>query len=222
METNPPGSARVDAPRARPAVIAVLRSPAVALAIAGAVILVVPAVSSLGETAPGWLDNWIQPHVNTPSGAWPGALVVDWLGGPAGRLVVLMLVAALCLFVRRYRLALTAVTAMAVVTALSTILKPVVDRRIHGEFLSYPSGHTAAATAICLVLGLLLGDLLALGRIAATTLMLAPTVAGGAVMAYSQIDLTAHYPTDTLGGFGCALLVVPVTALLIDWFADHR
>jgi undecaprenyl-diphosphatase len=203
-------------------VIAVLRAPAVALAIAGAVILVVPAVFTTGETAPGRLDNWIQPHVNAPAAAWTGTLVVDWFGGPAGRLLALLLVTALCLLTRRYRLALTSVTAVVAVTALSTILKHVVDRRIHDGFLSYPSGHTAAATAVCLVLGLLLSDLLMLGRVAATALVLGLTLVGGGLMAYTQIDLTAHYPTDTLGGFGCALLVVPATALLVDKLADHR
>jgi undecaprenyl-diphosphatase len=47
-------------------------------------------------------------------------------------------------------------------------------------------------------------------------------VVGGAVMAWAQIDLTAHYPTDTIGGFGTALLVIPATALLIDKLPESR
>jgi undecaprenyl-diphosphatase len=39
-------------------------------------------------------------------------------------------------------------------------------------------------------------------------------------MAWAQIDLTAHYPTDTIGGFGTALLVIPATALLVDKFIE--
>ncbi|GAB2583343.1 phosphatase PAP2 family protein [Kribbella endophytica] len=222
MGTNLSGSARVDAPRTRPAVVAVLRPTAVALAIAGAVLLAVPAVLHSGGTEPGRLDSWVQRHVDTPSAGWPGVLVVDWIGEPIGRLLTVLLVTALCLLARRPRLALATVTAVVAVTVLSTILKHVVDRRIHGDFLSYPSGHTAAATAICLLLGLLLSDLLKLGRVVATALVLGLALAGGAVTAYAQIDLTAHYPTDTLGGFGCALLVVPAAALLIDRFADRR
>jgi undecaprenyl-diphosphatase len=68
----------------------------------------------------------------------------------------------------------------------------------------------------------LLSDLLMLGRAAATALVLGLALVGGGLMAYAQIDLTAHYPTDTIGGFGCALLVVPATALLVDRLADHR
>jgi undecaprenyl-diphosphatase len=135
---------------------------------------------------------------------------------------MVLLVTALCVLTRRHRLAVTVLVGMAAVTALSSVLKHLVDRRIHGSFLSYPSGHTAAATAICLVLGMLLSDVLMLGRSLGTSLVLGVALIGGAAMAYAQIDLTAHYPTDTVGGCGCALLVIPATALLIDWLADHR
>ena len=35
-------------------------------------------------------------------------------------------------------------------------------------------------------------------------------------MAWSQIALSTHYPTDTLGGFCAALAVVPAVAWLVD------
>jgi membrane-associated phospholipid phosphatase len=38
----------------------------------------------------------------------------------------------------------------------------------------------------------------------------------GAAMGWSEVVLSAHYPTDTLGGFCTALAVVPATARLID------
>ena len=47
-------------------------------------------------------------------------------------------------------------------------------------------------------------------------LVLAAAVTFGAVMAWSQIVLSRHYPTDTLGGFCAALVVVPATAWLFD------
>ncbi|WP_344169048.1 phosphatase PAP2 family protein [Kribbella lupini] len=188
----------------------------------GAVLLAVPAVLYAGQTGPGRLDSWIQPRINTPSPAWWGVLVVDWVGEPIGRLFAVLLVTAVCLLAGRYRLALTAVGAVVVVTATSLVLKELVDRRIHGDFLSYPSGHTAATTAVCLVLGLFLSDVLVLDRALATVVVTGLALLGGGVMAYAQIDLTAHYPTDTLGGFGCALLMVPATAALVDKLADRR
>jgi undecaprenyl-diphosphatase len=72
------------------------------------------------------------------------------------------------------------------------------------------------------VLGLLVADVLGAGRVLGTTIVLGFAVAGGALMAWAQIGLTAHYPTDTIGGFGCALLVVLATATLIDRLVRAR
>jgi len=41
-------------------------------------------------------------------------------------------------------------------------------------------------------------------------------------MAWSQVALGTHYPTDTIGGFCTAMAVVPATAWLVDWFAGRR
>ncbi|WP_344210897.1 phosphatase PAP2 family protein [Kribbella sancticallisti] len=222
MATNEGGHARAGAREIRPAVIPALRLSAALLTILGALLLAVPAVTYAGGTAPAGLDRWIQPRVNTPAGAWQTALAVDWIGEPIGRSLAVLLVMALCLLAGRRRLAVAAFIGMGVVTVLSTVLKDIVDRRIHDDFLSYPSGHTAAATAVCVVLGLLLSDLLTLGQVFGTALVLGLALAGGAAMAYAQIDLTAHYPTDTIGGFGLALMAVPATALLVDKLAGHR
>ncbi len=198
------------------------RGPAVVLISLGLLLLAVPAFAYVGDTEPGRLDRWIQPSINAPAAFWPGALMVDRLGGPAGRAISVLVVTALCLLANRRRLAVTAVVGMVGVTALSTVLKYIVGRKIHDGFLSYPSGHTAAVAAICLVLGLLLTDVLKLGQYLGLCLVLVLTLLGGGLMAYVQTDLTAHYPTDTIGGIGCALLVVPVTALLIDRFLARR
>jgi undecaprenyl-diphosphatase len=188
----------------------------------GALLLAVPAVAYAGSTQPSRLDRWIQPVVNTPAVAWPAALAVDWTGQPAGRTLLVLAVAGLCLVARRRRLAVTAFVGTILASVLATVLKHVVGRRIHGDFLSYPSGHTAAAAAIGVVLGLLLADLLSVGRVVGTAMVLGPAVICGGLMAWSQIDLTAHYPTDTIGGFGSALLVIPATALLIDKLVERE
>lgn len=41
-------------------------------------------------------------------------------------------------------------------------------------------------------------------------------------MGWVQVTLSAHYPTDTLGGWCTALAVVPVTAWAVDRVAEKR
>lgn len=41
-------------------------------------------------------------------------------------------------------------------------------------------------------------------------------------MAWFQVALGTHYPTDTIGGFCTAMALVPATALLVDWFVARR
>jgi undecaprenyl-diphosphatase len=183
----------------------------------GLLLVAVPAVMYSGAGRAGRLDRWIQSLVDrTPPGAYDTTLAIDWLGEPTGRAVLVLATAALCLIAGRRALAVTAVAGSVLTAVLTTALKPVVGRRIHEEFLAYPSGHTAALAAVGVVLGLLLVDLLHTGPILGTAIVLVATVIGGGLMAWAQIALTAHYPTDTVGGIGCALLVVPATGLLID------
>ena len=212
-------------PRAatRPAVPPELRRPVAVLAILGAVLAIVPAILYAGDAGPSRLDTRVQNVVDdSPADAWNLIRALDWLGEPLGRTVLVVAVAALCLIAGRRRLAVVAVLGIVATSALTTVLKPLVDRRIHDDFLSYPSGHTAAATAAAMILGLLLADLLRAGRIVGTAIVLAAALVGGGLMAWAQIHLTAHYPTDTLGGFGCGLLVIPPAALLTDRLARMR
>ena len=212
-------------PRAatRPAVTPELRRPVAVLAILGAVLTIVPAILYAGDTGPSRLDTRVQNVVDdSPADAWNLIRALDWLGEPVGRTVLVVAVAALCLIAGRRRLAVVAVLGIVATSALTTALKPLVDRRIHDDFLSYPSGHTAAATAAAMVLGLLLADLLRAGRIVGTAIVLAAALVGGGLMSWAQIHLTAHYPTDTLGGFGCGLLVIASAALLTDRLARMR
>lgn len=207
-------------PRAARARVAVLPTLAPGLrgsAGLGALLLVIPALVFAGDTGPGRIDRWVQHLVAGPAaGAWELAHGLDWLGEPVGRAVMVLAVAALCLVAKRPALAATALVGIAAISVLTTVLKPIVDRRIHDGFLSYPSGHTAAVTAAAMVVGLLLADLLHAGAVTGTAIVLATAVLGGGLMAAAQIVLSAHYATDTVGGFGCALLVIPLTAAVID------
>ncbi|MGW7685844.1 phosphatase PAP2 family protein [Kribbella sp. NPDC054772] len=197
-----------------------VRRSMVPLIVLGLVLVTVPALVYAGSTRPSRIDGRLQSLATDRSpAAHQLAVALDWLGEPRGRILVILAVAAVCLLARRRALAITAVIASLVVAVLTTGLKYIVDRRIHDGFLSYPSGHAAAFAAIGLVLGLLLADLLRTSLALGTAIVLAATLAAGILMAWSQVSLTAHYPTDTVGGVGCALIVVPAIALLVDRWA---
>ncbi|MFD9791141.1 phosphatase PAP2 family protein [Streptomyces sp. NPDC059070] len=172
----------------------------------------------------GTVDRWfIQPTTDPVRPPWRRvALVLDFLGEPAGSALVVAAVVTGCLLLRRPRAAVLAVAGSGVAVATATLLKHVVGRTIHGDGnLSYPSGHTAFATALALVVALLATDRLGLGRTAGVALVLVAALAAGAAMGWAQVVLGAHYPTDALGGWCTALAVVPATGWLVDRVADR-
>lgn len=73
----------------------------------------------------------------------------------------------------------------------------------------FPSGHTANAAAIALVVVLLLWP-----RQARTARVVTVVLAGGfaLVIALTRLALLAHWPADVLGGWLLALVVVPLAA----------
>jgi undecaprenyl-diphosphatase len=163
------------------------------------------------------LDLWAAGATAT---LWshPGTsvLIIDAAGNPVVAATLGILLADCCLLAGRRRLALLTLVGPGVAVFTTMVLKQVVHRTIHGVNLSYPSGHTAAATALALVLGLLLVDVLRLRKWPSLALLGLTTTAVGAVMAVAQIALSAHYPTDTVGGFFSSVATVPVSAFLID------
>jgi membrane-associated phospholipid phosphatase len=210
----------------RAAMPPVLRRPFAVVALVGVLLVAVPGVLYAGDDGPGRLDRWVQSGVDGAPQADAVVLRVDAIGHPVDATVVVAALAVLCVVLGRRRLAMVAVAGTAVAVAASTVLKPVVDRSIHGESLAYPSGHTALAVMLGVVLALLLADVWRQRRsqepgwVAGMLLVAALACAAGAVMAWSQITLSTHYPTDTIGGFGTALAVVPAVAWLIDRVAD--
>ncbi|MEU6641082.1 phosphatase PAP2 family protein [Saccharomonospora sp. NPDC046836] len=166
--------------------------------------------------------EWVAPR-SGPSGLWlPIAQVVDFVAEPVGAPIVLGALAVLCLALRQRRSAVLLVVAAGVTVAATTLLKPLVARTIHGDNLSFPSGHTAFATTLALVMAMVAVQRSRLRRAAATAIVLGTGLLAAALMGWAQVVLSAHYASDALGGFGTALVVVPVTAYLIDRFAEQR
>ncbi|MFD8707922.1 phosphatase PAP2 family protein [Kitasatospora sp. NPDC059648] len=173
-----------------------------------------------GEGEPGSLDARIGAAVGGVRPPWRSvALILDSLGEPVLATALVVAVTTGCLLLRRPRAAVFTVAAIGLTVGAATLLKHLVGRTIHGENLSYPSGHTAFATALALVPALLAvgtrsryGPRLALAPAAA--------LAAGAAMGWAQVALGAHYPTDALAGWCTALAVVPATAWLVDRAAD--
>ncbi|MFJ4200192.1 phosphatase PAP2 family protein [Streptomyces sviceus] len=201
-----------------------LRAPLGLVAALAALVVVALGALYAGHGRPGRVDSWIiPPTADSVRPPWRHvALALDFLGEPAGSVLLVMVVVAGCLLLRRPRAAVLAVAGAAMVVGAATLLKHLVGRTIHGaDNLSYPSGHTAFFTALVLVVALLATDRLGLGRTAGTSLVLCAALLGGAAMGWAEVALGAHYPTDALGGWCTALAVIPATAWLVDRAADR-
>lgn len=167
-----------------------------------AITLVVLGVLFAGESAGAPVDVGIRAYLRSLEQPWHSiALVIDWTGEPVGAAVVL--VTMVIVFLRRgnRHAAVFALAGPAAAVVITTAMKPLVGRTINDGFLSFPSGHTATATAYALVVTLVAGRRL--------WVVLTVALAAAVVMAWAQVLLNAHYPTDTLGGFCAALAVVP-------------
>ncbi|MEU7784076.1 phosphatase PAP2 family protein [Amycolatopsis sp. NPDC049159] len=209
--------------RTAPAVLPlVLRTP---LAMSGALataVLVALGILHFHDSGLTGIDAAVLPSLDGVEPPWRYvALVIDFGGEPVGSVILVALIAGVCFLARRARTAVLTVLGVLVTVAVTTALKPIVGRTIHGEFLSYPSGHTALATALALVIGLLLVDRLELGRGTAVPVVLGLALVAGVAMGWAEVALGAHYPTDAVGGFCAALAAVPATGWVVDRVADR-
>ncbi|MET7617639.1 phosphatase PAP2 family protein [Streptomyces sp. NPDC005408] len=191
------------------------------IAALAALVVVVLGVLYADDSKPGMVDARIWAAVDGVRPPWRQvALATDFLGEPAGAATLVVATVTGCLLLRRPRAAVLTVAGVGMAVGTATLLKSLVGRTIHDAHLSYPSGHTAFFTALALVVALLATGRLGLGRTAGTSLVLAAALVAGAAMGWAQVALGAHYPTDVLGGWCTALVVVPATAWLVDRMAD--
>jgi len=167
-------------------------------------------------TAPGAIvsldDAW-----NLEMGEWRGPVLVGWAlvmnvlgGGWVATILTPLVIAALAWLLRGWRGALFALIAFVVSAGVVQLVKRSLGRArpqdllIASDFGSFPSGHTANAGAIAVVLWFLFPTLWA--------------AIGGAVwtvaMGFSRTVLSVHWFSDTVGGAligaGTAFLVAAV------------
>lgn len=129
-------------------------------------------------------------------------------GGPIAVFVIPILGAVLLLVVRRPWAALYWILTLALSAGAVQLVKQLVGRArpedilVVSDFGSFPSGHTANAATIAVVLGVLFPR----------ALMWIAGAAWVALMAFTRTYLGAHWLTDTFGG-----LLIGVCVALIVW-----
>lgn len=170
-----------------------------------------------GYTEPPGLDRWWNEAIVQHRADWmlTGALVLDHIGGGwVAILVVPLLVIIALLLARRWRGAVFAAAAFLASAALVQLLKNLFGRArpedmiVTSDFGSFPSGHTANAATIALVLCLLFP------RVWVALVGAAWIVA----MAVSRTLLSVHWATDTLGGaLVGASAVLLIAAVMLPW-----
>lgn len=174
-----------------------------------------------GYTEPPAFDRWWNDAVDMyrTDAVLSFALVLNSIGGGwiAILLVPLLLIAAL-LIARRWRAAVFAAVAFLASAGAVQLLKQLFGRArpedmiVVSDYGSFPSGHTANAATIAVVLWLVFP------RVWTALLGILWIIA----MALSRTLLSVHWATDTLGGalVGAGVVLV-LGAWLLPWVQTH-
>jgi undecaprenyl-diphosphatase len=209
------------APDQRPTVLVASRRSALAVMAVFSAVLLAFGWRYAGESSARWLDS----HALTLAREWfPGssgiARAVISLADPLPAAVLVGLLAAVCLALGRWRLAVLAVAGPLLTGLATTLLKSVVGRTKDGD-LAYPSGHMGIITAIAIVATLLVVSLIQVRRTVAVAVVAGGTLLAAGGMALAMTVRDYHYVTDTVGGFCTAVVVVLGLALVLERLPGH-
>lgn len=198
-----------------------LRRPALATLAVCAAVFAALALRYADGTRARWLDDRAESVVDsvTPHSRALSSLLL--VGSPVVVVSVALSVAGLCLWLGRRRLALLAVVGPGLTGLITTLSKPMIGRTIEGEF-AYPSGHAGGATAIGLVVALLLVALLRPAPARAALVVAGGALAMGGTVAVLLVAADWHYATDAVGGICTAVTAVLGSALVLDSWAARR
>lgn len=193
----------------------------IALGAGIAAVVLAAVIGALVMWRPGIIVSW-DAAWNLEMGEWRSgslvgfALVMNFLGGGWFATIVVPLGIAALALLRGWRASVYVLAAFLASVALVQIIKQLLGRArpddllIASDFGSFPSGHTANAAAVAVVLWFLFPRL--------------ATAIGGAIwavaMGFSRTVLSVHWFSDTVGGVlvgaGAALVVA---AVLWHWAA---
>jgi undecaprenyl-diphosphatase len=199
-----------------------LRRPVALVVAAAAVTFVGLAVRYAGTSTASGVDARVDSVVD-PLGSAHQWLIKHTaaLGSPPYVAVLALVLSVTCLLLGRRRLAVLAVVGPGLTGVCTTLLKPVLGRTFDGWY-AFPSGHTGGATSLGLVVALLLISLLRPGRGGALAILATGALVVGGGVGAAMVASNLHYPTDTLGGFCAAVIVVFGAALTLDRVLGSR
>lgn len=199
-----------------------MRRPVSVVAGVAALVFALLAARYGGTSAPGRIDSDLGRLID-PLGAAPRWLMAYTavFGSPPVVVLAAVVTAVVCLLLRRRRLAVLAIVGPGATGVATTLLKPALGRTI-GDGFAFPSGHTGGATAVGLVVALLLVGLVRPGRAGGMTMLTVGALVAGGCVGAAMVAENAHYPTDVIGGFCTAVVVVLVSAMVLDRVAPSR
>ncbi len=193
-----------------------LRRPVAVVAGGAFAVLAVLTVRFAGTSAASGVDLHVDTVVD-PIGAAHLWLVrhTVMLGSPPTVVLVAFLLAGGCVALGRRRLALLAIAGPGITGLATTTLKPLIGRTLE-ESYAFPSGHAGGATSLGLVTALLVISLARPGRKVSLLVIAAGALLAGGGVGFAMVASNAHYPTDIVGGFCTAVVVVLSGALTLD------